>query len=110
MGLGKDITELRNLNRSVVLTNIYKYGPISKSKLAELGSLSRVTITNILDELLEQELILFQSKGKSTGGRQPGLFKINYKAFFALGIDIGESEINGILVNLKCEILKKETV
>lgn len=110
MRFGKDVTELRNLNRAVVLTNIYKYGPISKSKLAELGSLSRVTITNILDKLLEQGLIIFQSKGKSTGGRQPGLFKLNYDAFFALGIDIGESEINGILINLKGEILKKETV
>ena len=110
MRFGKDVTELRNLNRAVVLTNIYKYGPISKSKLAEIGSLSRVTITNILDKLLEQGLIIFQSKGKSTGGRQPGLFKLNYDAFFALGIDIGESEINGILINLKGEILQKETV
>lgn len=105
MRFGKDVSELRNLNKSIVLKIIYIKGPISKSNLSELSSLSRVTITKIIDDLIKEELILLKSKGESTGGRQPYLYEFNYNNFSTIGIDIGESEIRGIVADLKGKII-----
>jgi predicted NBD/HSP70 family sugar kinase len=70
------------INRSLVLGDIHRNPMISRAQLADLSGLDRSAITQILNYLLDQGLVLEVEKGKSgrRGGRAPIHLAVNYSA------------------------------
>lgn len=94
---------LREINKSIILSTIYKNDSISRIEIAEISNLSGATVTNLVTELLEEKFIIETGYQKSTGGRRSGLLKINSENLFILGIELGETEITVLLTNFKLE-------
>jgi len=104
--LGKNVSELKSCNKIAVATLIERFGPITILELSKRSSLSRATISNMLDELISEGLVKNTKKDKSTGGRKPDKYNIISNNRCMLGLSLGRYKINGLLTNLKAEVIE----
>lgn len=79
--------------------------PISRADIAQVTGLNKSTVSALVNELLEEELIYESGPGESSGGRRPVLIYFNKVAGYAIGIDIGVNYILSVLSDLKGNIL-----
>lgn len=103
-GLKKE--HLKNNNRSLILKNIFKNGPMSKKKLAEAIYLTPAALTLICNDMLQQGMLLEAGeKIEKRAGRKEILLDINYNYAFVLGLDIKKDKSVIALSNIKADIL-----
>ena len=96
---------MKTLNRTLILNTIRKEGPISRAEIAKRTKLTPPTVGNLVTELIEAELVLETSQGKSKGGRRPTMLIFNASHFYIIGLDIGSRRIKGVFTNLDADIL-----
>ncbi|NLC43188.1 MAG: ROK family transcriptional regulator [Clostridiales bacterium] len=93
MMLKQNQAQLRAHNTSLVLETILRDQPISRADLARSTLLNKVTISDIVKELLDNNLIKEIGMGESSGGRRPTMLKQNEKAGFALAVNLAPGEL-----------------
>jgi glucokinase-like ROK family protein len=84
-----DLQLVRQINRATILDCVRRHGPISRTDLARITTLTPATTFAIVEELVGMGLLLADGFGSSRGGRRPVLFRFNPSAFFAVGVNIG---------------------
>ena len=99
---------MKSLNRSVILNIIRERGPISRAEIAKVTKLTPPTVSNLVKELLQTEIIMEQSLGESSGGRKPTMLTLNSSMFHVIGLDIGSRHLKAILTNINGQLLNKE--
>ena len=95
---------IRNNNRRLVLEFIINNPPVSRAELAKQLSLTKATISNIVQELLEQHFIREIGSAQTSMGRKPILLEFNKAYGFALSLEIQPQQIIALLTNLKGEV------
>jgi predicted NBD/HSP70 family sugar kinase len=85
--------DVRRLNRRVVLQRIYARQPISRLEISQQSGLSSATVTNVVGELLTEQIILETGVEASEGGRPRALLSMNRDYGFFLGCELGETSI-----------------
>ena len=94
--------DLRRINRNRVYRCLYdSTRPRSKQELAWELSMSLPTLTQYLDELLEQGLIDNSEIMDSTGGRKPHALSLVAGARFAVGMELSSDYIRAVAVDLR---------
>jgi N-acetylglucosamine repressor len=79
----------REINRQIILTLIRTHQPVSRADLARLMETNRASITSLVNELLEDELVREGAKGSlRVPGRRPTFLYINSDKGFAIGLDV----------------------
>lgn len=91
---------MKKLNQQVILKIIHNNSPISRARIAEVTGLSPATVSNIVKELLEMELVRETSRGESRGGRKPVLLELNPSGAYLIGLEWGIAEIKAVLMDL----------
>lgn len=84
---GGALKGLRSKNRREVLELLLTEGPMHRAELARRMKMSRTTITNITNELLERGTVLNRAPGQDNSGHGHELISINPVAGFSLGLD-----------------------
>ena len=93
--------ELRRANRNRVYRYLYAAdGPVTKQDLARTLNLSLPTLTQNLNELLEQGLIDNSAIADSTGGRKPRILSAVQDARFAIGAELSPNHVRMVAVDL----------
>lgn len=92
---------IRDINNNIVLETIIENSPISRAKLSKELGLTKATISSIVKDLLEQELIIEVGSGPSDVGRKPILLEFNEKAGYSICIDLGVEIVTIMLTDLK---------
>lgn len=62
---------MKSLNKSLILNTIRTHGSISRSDIAKETKLTPPTVTNIVNELLEEGLVKEWQTGSSSGEENP---------------------------------------
>lgn len=115
---------IRKINKKLILRFIRQKQIITKTELCELSGLSKQTINNIMNSLLNKKLVLETGFGESTeeGGKRPLLYKFNSKAYYLAGIlmegnitKCGITDLNGKIlienhINLELQIGPEKVV
>lgn len=98
------------VNRSLVLSLIYRHPRISRVELADRTGLERSAITYILNDLIRCGLVEECARGVAgaRGGRRPILLRIREEAGTILALDIGLTHARGVVANLLGGILHRE--
>lgn len=96
-------------NKSLVLNMVMEHDPISRADIAQITGLNKATVSSLINELLEEELVYESGAGESSGGRRPVILYFNKAAGFSIGIDIGVNYVLSVLTNLKGEIVIEKT-
>ena len=65
--------DLRKSNRATALTAVYFDGPMTRLGIADAAGVSPATVSNLVNELLEQGAIVESGAEESAGGRPRAL-------------------------------------
>lgn len=96
-------------NKYLVFQTIMEQEALSRADIAQYSGLNKSTVSSLVNELLEADLIYESGPGESSGGRRPVPIHFNQIAGYSIGIDIGVNYILGILTDLKGKVLIKKT-
>lgn len=97
-------------NKALVLEKVIKHAPISRADIANMTGLNKGTVSSLIKELLDEQLIEESGPGKSSGGRRPVMLLFNQVAGYSIGIDLGVNYILGILTDLKGIIYREQLI
>jgi predicted NBD/HSP70 family sugar kinase len=100
-------SNIRDINRRIVLNYVRDRGPISRAEIARQTALQRSTVSDIIDVLIADELVEEIGMGQSTGGRCPTLLKLHTAGAAAIGIDIAPTRTTVATSNLAGCVLEK---
>jgi len=89
----RTVRDLRRSNRSVVLTKLYRDGPLSRQEVSAATSLSQASVSNLVAELLEDGLVEEAGSIDSDGGRPIALLRVAPRYAYVVGVDIGETRV-----------------
>lgn len=95
----------RAFNQRLVLRAVHDRSPLSRADLARLTGLTRTSVSDLVGTLIDDGLIEAVGRGRSSGGRSPILLRVAPDGRHLIGLDLGEGEFSGAVVNLHGEIL-----
>ncbi|WP_053218502.1 ROK family transcriptional regulator [Virgibacillus senegalensis] len=95
-------------NKSLVLETIKDHSPISRAETANITGLNKGTVSSLVSELLEEQMISESGPGESSGGRRPVMLLFNQLAGYSIGIDIGVNYLLGVLTDLQGNIIDEK--
>ncbi len=87
-----------------VLRLIWAERRISRAEIAQRLSLSRSTVSEIVESLLASGLVAEAGAGESRGGRRPIVLEFQDNAGCILGVDMGASHVAVACTNLRGEV------
>lgn len=110
--------DLKRINRMQVLRTVWEEGPISRVDLAQKLQITRASITQITNAMIEEGLLTeigeapYQSnpQDRMPKGRRKILLDINANYKFVLGAVIDEQEITVGLCTMHMDILDKASM
>jgi N-acetylglucosamine repressor len=91
-------------NERLVVRTVYDLGPISRADVARQTGLTRTTVSDVVTGLLDEGVVREIGRGPSSGGKAPILLEVDQDARLVVGLDLGEEQFAGSLVNLRGEI------
>ena len=98
--------QTRTFNQQLVLRALYDHSPMSRADLARLTGLTRTSVGDLVGTLIDDELIEEVGRGQSSGGKSPILLRVAPDGRHLIGLDLGEAQFSGAVVNLRGEILR----
>ena len=107
-GTRADGASVRDHNMSLVLHLAWQAGEISRIDLARESGLAPSTVSKIVGNLLEMQLLretdVTRTAGtRAAGGRPPIVLSIDERVYLLLGIDLGATHVSVVLTNLHQE-------
>jgi len=99
--------EKRNIE---ILDILRKRGPISRPDISQAMGINAVTISNCVDDFIRRNLVYEKELDVSEGGRRPVLLDLNARAGFSIGVGLNLTNMVGLLVDLKGNIITKTQV
>lgn len=114
---GSNASLVRAHNLRAVLNHFLNEGSVSRAQLAERTALSNTTITNLIDDLLVQGIVVeddteaARTQASRNGssrrvGRPRTSLRLNPNARYAAGVHIGIGILRVAVVNLHAEIIR----
>lgn len=103
-----DKESLKINNKLVILHELNKWD-LSRSEIAGITGLSNSTVSSLICELIEDNLVFEKDVAKSTGGRKPIILSLNESAAFVLVIKILPHQIKAAIINLKQRIINSQS-
>src|SRR4030043_1346673 len=97
-------------NRNLVLKTIFDHESISRAEIARITSLTRTTVSEIVADLLDEDLVSEIGVGASLGGKSPVLLSLVEDSRYLIGLDLARDEFRGAIVNLRGKIRELVTL
>ena len=91
-------------NRNLVLKMIFSHEKISRAEIARISQLTRTTVSDIVNDLLQEGLVSEVGIGDSQGGKNPILLSLVEDARWLIGLDLGQNQFRAAVVNLRGKI------
>lgn len=99
-----DVSAIRAQHRQLLLHMLWREREISRAELARRSSLSRSTVSAIVNDLLSTGLVEEARAGVSSGGRRPIMLEFQDQSSFIVGIELGATHVSCVLTDLRCNI------
>ena len=98
--------QTRTFNQQLVLRALHDHSPLSRADLSRLTGLTRTSVGDLVGLLIDDGLIEEVGRGRSSGGKSPILLRVAPDGRHLIGLDLGEAQFSGAVVNLRGEILR----
>ena len=99
----------RGHNRSLVLQTLYRAGQVSRADIARETGLTRVTVSDLVAELIAESLVVETGQREDARPGKPAiLLDLNRQAFQIIGVDLSEYGLfRGAVLDLDGHILHR---
>jgi glucokinase-like ROK family protein len=98
---------VRAANRELFLSLARELRTMSRPDLASRSGLSRASAYCLADELCRAGVLVEEGVGTSRGGRRPQLLRFRPEAWCAIGVEMGERDLQAVLTDLDGRILRR---
>ena len=95
----------RDLNASLLIEMVRRYGPISRAELSRQSQISAPTVSAIVAQLLERGTFSEVALAPSSGGRPPVLLQLNPKAGYVVGIKLRGDGLTTVVCDLDASVV-----
>lgn len=102
------VSDVRQRNRSTALRSIILSGSTTRAELARDSGLSVASVTNLVNELVAEDLVMEGGTVASSGGRPTTLIRPNPSGAYLLGADVGERGVAVELFDLSMKRIDRE--
>jgi glucokinase-like ROK family protein len=94
------------IRRNLILKALLDNGQLSLTELGKLTGITLPVVSNIISSLVKEGLIVeVKDQDNTQAGRPPYIIKLNSKAGFIMGVNIGRFYTNFIVMDLEYKIL-----
>jgi len=100
-----DQEKVRKVNRSLILNTLRLHAPVSRAQVANITGLTRGTVSNIVNSLIEDGLVFEDQLQDSKVGRPSILLRLRPDGGAVIGVEIGVDFISVLLTNFVAEPL-----
>ncbi len=97
----------RERKNVAILEAIKRYGPISRTDISKLTKLNIVTVSNYVNNFIEQGIVIEKGLDISSGGRRPTIVVLNPKSAYVIGVDLGVFTITAVLADLEGNVVTR---
>ena len=94
---------IRDINSRLVLETIINNNPISRAAISKKLGLTKATISAIVQDLMNHNLVIEIGSDDTSLGRKPILLSFNKKAGYAICVDLGVETISALMTDLQGE-------
>ncbi|WP_189072917.1 ROK family protein [Deinococcus sedimenti] len=95
----------RAMNRRLILDELRREGPLSRTRLAQQTGLSAASITIVSTDLLSEGLLIEHPELAPHLPRHPVPLGINYAGHHAIGMKLLETELQAVLTDLALNVV-----
>jgi glucokinase-like ROK family protein len=96
---------INKMNKIKIINLIRNNEGISRADISKKTGLSAPTVSRIVENLINEDLVHEIGEGESHGGRRPTLLKFLDHNNFIVGIDLGTTNIYGVLSDFNAKII-----
>lgn len=107
---GKNPGRSREHNRRVVLELLRRRGPLGRKAIADLAHISTQAVTNIIDELMGDSLLLDMGRKRTVRGLPPIQYAINPDGAITIGLEIAVGSLTAVVLDLGGNLRAEEMV
>lgn len=100
-----DLSFVREIHLSLILRYLHKQAPLSRAQLANLTNLNKSTVSSLVEELINRNLIHEIGQNASWTGRPATLLELNPAAGCIIGVELGVDFVAVILTDFTGSIL-----
>lgn len=98
------VVETKNyLNKIKIIKHLYSEGSNTASHIGQTVGISLPTVSLLLGDLLEDQLVVKEGRGESHGGRKPDLYGLTEDSFYILAIDLDKFSARVAIYNTRNE-------
>ena len=101
--------QTKDHNSRLVLKTIFSGGELSRADVARMTGLTRPTVSSIVAELIDGNLVQETGTGPSAGGKRPTLLAINDSGWKLVAVDLSGDEFRAARLNLRGDIEARAT-
>lgn len=105
----KGISHKNNLIKRNIIAYMALNGQCTLAELTKQLHISIPTITKLVNELVDENIVMDNGKIETQGGRRPNIFGLANSAIYFAGADIGRDQINYVLTDLQNNIIASQT-
>ena len=104
--------DTRRHHRSLLLQQLFREGPASRADLARASGLTRVTVSDLVGDLLAEGLVAeLGAPAESRVGKPPTLVGLSADSSHVIGIDLsGTDRMSGAVLNLAGEVQSRHEI
>lgn len=96
---------IKKENMKLVMTKLLELKETSRVELSKITTLTKATISSVVNEFIEKDLVVETNKNVKTGGRNAKVIALNKNAGRIISIELLPHTIYGVITNLFGEIL-----
>ncbi len=104
-----DSTEFNEKQRRniAILEALGRFGPLSRPDISQRLGVNVVSISHYVEDFIKNKIVVEKELDISEGGRRPVLLDINPHSAFSIGIGLNLTNMVGLLVDMKGNIVLK---
>ena len=97
-------------NQRLILDLVRTRGPISRADIVRLSGLTFPSVSRIVGELIDRDLVAETQQRRGGMGKPPTDLELNPKSAFSVGLNFDYNDLSAVLIDLSGEILARDRV
>ena len=106
----KGITHKNNIIKRNIIAFMAINGECTLSELTKELHISVPTMTKLVQELVDENIVMNLGKEETPGGRRPNVFGLASSAIYFAGVCVGRDNMNFLITDLQNNIIKEDMV
>lgn len=102
------VTHKNNLIKRDIIAHMALNGQHTLAELTKTLHISIPTITKLVNELIDENIVADMGKLETSGGRRPNVYDLADSAIYFAGIDVSRDRIYYVITDLKNNIIVEE--